>query len=49
MAREYCSTTARALTLMLAPGTAEGVGAKRALVAELTPAGCEALTDAAVR
>src|ERR1700727_3669513 len=49
MAREYCSTTARALTLMLAPGTADGVGARRALVAELTTAGSGALDDAAVR
>ena len=37
MAREYCSTPARALSLVLAPGTAEGVRAKRSLVAELTP------------
>jgi primosomal protein N' (replication factor Y) (superfamily II helicase) len=49
MAREYCSTTARALTLMLAPGTTDGVGARRALVAELTTAGSRALDDAAVR
>ena len=26
MALEYCSTAARALSLVLAPGTAEGVG-----------------------
>jgi primosomal protein N' (replication factor Y) (superfamily II helicase) len=45
MAREYCSTPARALTLMLAPGTAAGTGAKRVLVAELTPAGSAALND----
>jgi primosomal protein N' (replication factor Y) (superfamily II helicase) len=45
MAREYCSTSARALTLMLAPGTAAGTGAKRVLVAELTPAGSAALGD----
>ena len=49
MAREYCSTTARALSLMLAPGTADGVGAKRSLVAELTAAGSQALTGSAVR
>jgi primosomal protein N' (replication factor Y) len=49
MGREYCSTTARALSLMLAPGTGEGIGAKRALVAELTPAGREALGDPAAR
>src|SRR3984885_1782132 len=45
MAHEYCSTTARALTLMLAPGTAAGIGARRALVAELAAAGREALAD----
>jgi primosomal protein N' (replication factor Y) (superfamily II helicase) len=39
MAREYCSTPARALGLMLAPGAATGTGAKLALVAELTDAG----------
>src|ERR1700722_3285561 len=32
MAREYCSTPARALQLMLAPGAATGTGAKLALV-----------------
>src|SRR5690349_12885522 len=36
MAREYCSTPARALSLTLGPGAAEGAGPKRALVAELT-------------
>jgi primosomal protein N' (replication factor Y) len=45
MAREYCSTPARALSLMLAPGSAEGTGAKRALVARITTAG-EAALDA---
>ncbi|MFZ0090384.1 MAG: hypothetical protein WAL63_12805, partial [Solirubrobacteraceae bacterium] len=45
MAREYCSTPARALQLMLAPGAAAGTGAKLALVAELTPAGETALAD----
>ncbi len=50
MAREYCSTIARALQLMLAPGTTSGLGQRRALVAELTPAGGEALMqDGAVR
>jgi primosomal protein N' (replication factor Y) (superfamily II helicase) len=39
MAREYCSTPARALSLMLAPGAAQGRGAKRVLTAELTDAG----------
>jgi len=45
MAREYCSTPARALSLVLAPGTAEGVRARRSLTAELTPAGIQALHD----
>jgi primosomal protein N' (replication factor Y) (superfamily II helicase) len=45
MAREYCSTPARALQLMLAPGASVGTGAKLALVAELTPAGAAALSD----
>ena len=43
MAREYCSTPARALSLMLAPGTAGGAGAKRSLVAQLTDAGRAAI------
>jgi primosomal protein N' (replication factor Y) len=43
MAREYCSTQARALSLMLAPGAAEGRGAKRVLVAELTAEGTAAV------
>ncbi|HET8977232.1 MAG TPA: primosomal protein N', partial [Solirubrobacteraceae bacterium] len=43
MAREYCSTPARALGLMLAPGAAAGMRARLALVAELTPAGHAAL------
>jgi primosomal protein N' (replication factor Y) len=47
MAREYCSTPARALTLTLGPGTAEAARAKRALVAELTAAGAAALRDGA--
>jgi primosomal protein N' (replication factor Y) (superfamily II helicase) len=46
MAREYCSTQARALSLMLAPGAAEGRGAKRVLVAELTADGTAALQNA---
>ena len=45
MAREYCSTPARALQLMLAPGTAAGRGARLALVAELTDPGRAALAD----
>jgi primosomal protein N' (replication factor Y) len=47
MAREYCSTAARALSLTLAPGSTEGVRAKRALVAELTPGGAAALSATA--
>ena len=43
MAHEYCSTTARALSLMLAPGAAQGAGARRVLVAELNDAGRDAL------
>ena len=45
MAREYCSTPARALSLMLAPGAAAGTGARRVLVAQLTDAGQAALRD----
>lgn len=45
MAREYCSTPARALSLVLAPGTAEGVRARRSLIAELTPGGADAARD----
>ena len=44
IAAEYCSTPARALTLVLPPGTTPAAcGAKLALVAELTDAGAEAL------
>ena len=43
IAGEYCSTPARALTLVLPPGTAGGVSRKRVLVAELTDAGARAL------
>ncbi len=43
IAAEYCSTPARALTLVLPPGTAGGVRRKLALVAELTEAGAQAL------
>jgi primosomal protein N' (replication factor Y) (superfamily II helicase) len=43
MAHEYCSTTARALSLMLSPGAAQGTGPKRVLVAELTGAGRDVL------
>jgi primosomal protein N' (replication factor Y) (superfamily II helicase) len=47
MAREYCSTLARALALVLAPGAADGVVAKRALVAQLTDTGRRALAGGA--
>jgi primosomal protein N' (replication factor Y) len=47
MAREYCSTPARALSLMLAPGAGAGRGAKRSLVASLTAAGVAAAADPA--
>ena len=43
IATQYCSTPARALALVLPPGTAGGVRRKRVLVAELTDAGGEAL------
>jgi primosomal protein N' (replication factor Y) (superfamily II helicase) len=49
MAREYCSTRARALSLMLPPGISSGRGVRRALVAELTEAGRAALTDPQAR
>jgi primosomal protein N' (replication factor Y) (superfamily II helicase) len=44
MASEYCSTPARALALVLAPGAAAGTRPKRALVAELTKAGEDAVS-----
>jgi primosomal protein N' (replication factor Y) (superfamily II helicase) len=47
IAREYCSTPARALGLMLAPGAAAGVGQKLVLTAELTPEGRGALENGA--
>ncbi|MGH2882347.1 MAG: hypothetical protein ACRDPA_06560 [Solirubrobacteraceae bacterium] len=47
IAREYCSTPARALTLVLPPGTAGGVKRKQVLVAELTDAGGDALDGGA--
>ncbi|MFZ0043224.1 MAG: primosomal protein N' [Solirubrobacteraceae bacterium] len=49
MAREYCSTTSRALSLMLAPGTTAGTGAKRTLAAEITASGVVALEDEGTR
>ncbi len=47
MATEYCSTPARALGLLLAPGAAGGMRAKEVLVAELTAAGRGALDPGA--
>jgi primosomal protein N' (replication factor Y) (superfamily II helicase) len=49
MATEYCSTTARALGLVLPPGITEGMRPRRALVAELRPTGRAALSDPTVR
>jgi primosomal protein N' (replication factor Y) len=43
MAREYCSTPARALGLLLAPGSPAGQGERRIRVANLTAAGRRAL------
>jgi primosomal protein N' (replication factor Y) len=43
MAREYCSTPARALSLMLPAGAAAGRGAKRSLAATLTAEGAAAI------
>ena len=47
MAREYCSTPARALSLVLPPGLAAGSDAELTLVAELTGAGRAALAGEA--
>jgi primosomal protein N' (replication factor Y) len=47
IAREYCSTPSRALSLVTAPGAGAGVHALARLVAELTPAGRDALTGGA--
>jgi primosomal protein N' (replication factor Y) len=49
MGHEYCSTTARALSLLLAPGAAAGVRPRTILVAELTPAGRAILNDPVAR
>jgi primosomal protein N' (replication factor Y) (superfamily II helicase) len=46
MAAEYCSTPARALALMLAPGATRGTRTREVLVAELTEDGALALTGA---
>ncbi len=44
MADEYCSTPARALGLVMAPGARRGVKVRQALVARLTAAGHDALS-----
>ncbi|MEA2266572.1 MAG: hypothetical protein QOE27_2155, partial [Solirubrobacteraceae bacterium] len=49
LAGEYCSTRARALALMLPPGTAAGTRPRARLVAGLTPAGAAALDGEEVR
>jgi primosomal protein N' (replication factor Y) len=49
MAREYCSTPARALSLLLAPGAAAGVRPRMVRVAEITASGRAATDDPAVR
>jgi primosomal protein N' (replication factor Y) (superfamily II helicase) len=48
MAQEYCSTPARALGLVLAPGATGGARPKWALVAELTADGAEVLNGHAI-
>ncbi|MGI8558049.1 MAG: replication restart helicase PriA [Solirubrobacteraceae bacterium] len=45
IAREYCSTRARALALMLPPGSARGTRASMRVTAELTDLGRAALRD----
>jgi primosomal protein N' (replication factor Y) len=47
MADRYCSTTARALSLLLAPGAAAGVKGREMLVASLSDEGLAALADGA--
>lgn len=45
MAREYCSTAARALRVMLPPGALRGLAEKRVLMASLTVSGRSAMRD----
>jgi primosomal protein N' (replication factor Y) len=45
MAREYCSTPARALTILLPPGISRGLREKQILTASITSAGTRALSD----
>ena len=49
MTREYCSTPGRALSLLLAPGTASGMRPRTVLVGELTEAGRRSLSDPTAR
>jgi primosomal protein N' (replication factor Y) len=49
MASEYCSTLARSLSLVLAPGATGGTRPRQALVAELTPEGSDAAAEGAQR
>jgi primosomal protein N' (replication factor Y) len=49
MASEYCSTPARALSLLLAPGAAGGMRAKQVLIAALSDKGRAALQTDGVR
>jgi primosomal protein N' (replication factor Y) (superfamily II helicase) len=49
MAREYCSTPARALSLLLAPGAAAGVRPRTVRIAAITASGRAALDDGTVR
>jgi primosomal protein N' (replication factor Y) (superfamily II helicase) len=49
MAHEYCSTPARALGLVMAPGAANGARARELLVAQLTGAGRGALAAGGVQ
>ena len=49
MAREYCSTPARALSLLLAPGATAGVRPRTVLVGEITVTGRDALGEPAAR
>jgi primosomal protein N' (replication factor Y) (superfamily II helicase) len=49
MGAEYCSTPSRALQILLPAGAHRGIREKSVLVAFITEAGAEALTDAASR
>ena len=49
ISRQYCSTPARALGLVLPPGATAGARPLHRLVAELTPAGRQAASDRSAR